>query len=151
MGKCENKQRKSCITKTNYKHFERGYGRLPLGDLYTCHAFFFKTHKFEKANSKTFFHKFTQQFVNREFSNPWELAFNKILETRKQLYVTLGKWARLPQGLKNKVLKQPMNHHMIMPAPKLQDVYDSKTNHGSTTKGEKIITLFIINCGTIKC
>ncbi len=44
-----------------------------------------------------------------------------------------------------------MNHHMIMPAPKLQDVYDSKTNHGSTTKGEKIITLFIINCGTIKC
>ncbi len=44
-----------------------------------------------------------------------------------------------------------MNRHMIMPAPKLQDVCDSKTNNGSTTEGEKIITLFIINCGTIKC
>jgi hypothetical protein len=40
MGKCEDRQRKSCITKTNYRHSEGGYGRLPLGDVYTCHGFF---------------------------------------------------------------------------------------------------------------
>ncbi len=42
MGKCENRQRKNYIIETNYKHFKGGYGRLPLGDVYTCHGFFFK-------------------------------------------------------------------------------------------------------------
>jgi hypothetical protein len=55
MGECKYRQRKSCNTKTNYKHFGGGYGRLPLGDVYTCHGFFLKMHKFEKTNSKTFF------------------------------------------------------------------------------------------------
>jgi hypothetical protein len=41
MGKCKDRQRKSCIIETNYKHFEGGYGRLPLGDVYTCHEFIF--------------------------------------------------------------------------------------------------------------
>ncbi len=40
MGKCEDSQRKSYITKTNCKHSEGGYGRLPLGNIYTCHGIF---------------------------------------------------------------------------------------------------------------
>jgi hypothetical protein len=40
MGEYEDIPKKSCIIKTNYKHFEGGYGRLPLGDVYTCHGFF---------------------------------------------------------------------------------------------------------------
>ncbi len=28
-------------------------------------------------------HKFTQQFVDRGFNNPWKLAIDKILETLK--------------------------------------------------------------------
>jgi hypothetical protein len=40
MGECEDKQKNSYINKTNCKHFERGYGRLPLGNDYTCHGFF---------------------------------------------------------------------------------------------------------------
>jgi hypothetical protein len=28
MGKCEDRQRNFYIVQTNYKHFERGYGRL---------------------------------------------------------------------------------------------------------------------------
>jgi len=43
--------------------------------------FFFKTHKFEKVDSITFFHKFTQQFVDRGFSYPWKPSINRILET----------------------------------------------------------------------
>ncbi len=39
MGKCENRQRKFCITKTNCKHSKGGYGGLPLGNVYTCHGF----------------------------------------------------------------------------------------------------------------
>jgi hypothetical protein len=40
MGECKDKQRKFCIIETNYKHSEGRYGRLPLGDVYTCHGFF---------------------------------------------------------------------------------------------------------------
>ncbi len=69
MGECKDRQRKSCVTKTNCKHFERGYGRVPLGNVYTCHGFL-EMHKFEKVDSKTFFHKLIQSFVNKGFSNP---------------------------------------------------------------------------------
>jgi hypothetical protein len=79
MGK--DRQRKSCNTETNYKYSKGGYGRLPLHDVYTCHEFFSIMHKFEKTHSITLFHKFTQQFVNRRFSNPWKFAINRILET----------------------------------------------------------------------
>jgi hypothetical protein len=40
MDECKIKQRKSCIAKTNYKHFEGGYGKLPLGNVYTWHGLF---------------------------------------------------------------------------------------------------------------
>ncbi len=78
MGKCEDWQRKSYIIQTNYKHFERGYGRLPLGNVCTCHGFFPRTAKFEKVNSKTFFYKLIEGFVNEGFGNPWEPPINKI-------------------------------------------------------------------------
>jgi hypothetical protein len=39
MGKCQDQQKKSCIGQTNCKHFQGGYGRLQLGDVYTCHGF----------------------------------------------------------------------------------------------------------------
>ncbi len=39
MGAYKDRQKKSCNTKTNYKHFKGGYGRLPMGDVYTCHGF----------------------------------------------------------------------------------------------------------------
>jgi hypothetical protein len=40
MGERENEQKKSYNIETNYKHFEGGYGKLPLSDVYTCHGFF---------------------------------------------------------------------------------------------------------------
>jgi hypothetical protein len=43
MGECKNWQRKFYIAQTNYKHSKRRYGRLPLGDVYTCHGFFPRT------------------------------------------------------------------------------------------------------------
>ncbi len=39
MGKCKDKKRKSCYIETNCKHFEGRYGRLPMGDVYTCMDF----------------------------------------------------------------------------------------------------------------
>ncbi len=93
MGKCKDKQRKICIVKIDYKHFKRGYGRLQLGDVYTCHGFFQRSHKFE-VDSKAFFHKFIQWFVDkRSFGNHWQLAINKFMKPQRQLYATLGKWA----------------------------------------------------------
>jgi hypothetical protein len=42
----------------------------------------------------------------------------KFMEPNRQLYVTPSKQAWVPQDLKNKMLKQPMNHQMISLAPK---------------------------------
>jgi hypothetical protein len=81
MGKCEDCQRKSYIVQTNCKHFEGGYGRLLMGDVYTCHGFLPRTSKFEKANSKTFFYKLIKRFIDEGFDNPWELPFNRIYGT----------------------------------------------------------------------
>jgi len=39
MGAWEDRERKYCNVETNCKHF-RGYGKLPMGDVYTCHGFF---------------------------------------------------------------------------------------------------------------
>jgi hypothetical protein len=39
MDECKDRKRKSYIIKTNCKYFKRGYGRLPLGNVYTCHGF----------------------------------------------------------------------------------------------------------------
>jgi len=49
MGKCKNKQKKSCIAQINYKHFQGGYERLQLGNVYTCHGFL-QMHEFEKVH-----------------------------------------------------------------------------------------------------
>ncbi len=46
MGKYEDKQRKSCIVKINCKDFQGIYGRLQLGDVYTCHGFLQRTCEF---------------------------------------------------------------------------------------------------------
>jgi hypothetical protein len=54
MSKCEYKQRKSCIVQTNYKYFQGGYGKLQLGNVYTCHGFFQKMSVFEKVDSRIF-------------------------------------------------------------------------------------------------
>ncbi len=41
-----------------------------MDNVYTCNGFLLRARKFEKAHSKTFFHKFTQWFANKGFSNP---------------------------------------------------------------------------------
>jgi hypothetical protein len=38
LGECKNRERNFCITQTNYKHYEGGYGRLPLGNVYKWNA-----------------------------------------------------------------------------------------------------------------
>ncbi len=63
----------------NCKHFEGGYGRLPLGDVYTHHGFLSRMRKFEKANSKTFLH--IVGFINGGFGFPWQPPIKKNYET----------------------------------------------------------------------
>ncbi len=82
-GECQDGQRMSCITQTNNKHFEGGYRKLPLGDVYTCHEFIQIMRKFEETNSKTFFHKLITWFVNERFGSCWQPIINKILEIPK--------------------------------------------------------------------
>jgi hypothetical protein len=51
--------------------------------MFTHAMDFSKMCQFEEVDSRTFFHKFTQQFFNTRFNNPWELAINIIIETPK--------------------------------------------------------------------
>jgi len=80
MGDCEDRQRKSCIAQIDCKHFQGGYERLQLGNVYTCHGFLQRTCELEEVD-KTFFHKLIEQFVNRGFGNTLQLSINIIHET----------------------------------------------------------------------
>jgi hypothetical protein len=82
MGKCEDSQRKFYTTQTNCKHSEGGYGRLPLGDICTCHGFLLKTSKFEKVKNVTFIYNLIEGFVDGGFGDPWEPLINKIYGTQ---------------------------------------------------------------------
>ncbi len=95
MGECKDKQRKFWIIKTNYKHPKGGYGRLPLGNVYTCHGFLQRTHELEKTDTWTFFHEIIQWIVNRGFGNLWQPTINRIYEISKTIlcnsrHVNLG-------------------------------------------------------------
>jgi len=81
-GQMQRLTKKSYNAQTNYKHYERRYGRLPLGDVYTCNGFLPRMGKFEKHDSKTFFYKLIEGFVNKGFGNPWEPPFNIIYGTQ---------------------------------------------------------------------
>ncbi len=82
MGKFKNWQRKYYIVQINYKHSKGGYGRQPMGDVYTCNGFLPRMGKFEKIDSRTFFYKLIKRFVNGGISNLWELPFNRIYGTK---------------------------------------------------------------------
>jgi hypothetical protein len=60
MGECQNRQKiYIALLKQIVNISKGGYEILPLGNVYTCHGFFQKTHKFEKYDFRTFFHKLT--------------------------------------------------------------------------------------------
>ncbi len=82
MGKFKNWQRKYYIVQINYKHSKGGYGRQPMGDVYTCNGFLPRMGKFEKIDSRTFFYELIKRFVNGGISNLWELPFNRIYGTK---------------------------------------------------------------------
>jgi hypothetical protein len=60
MGECRDKQKKSCIAQTYYKHFQGRYGRVQLSNVYTCHRFFQRMDKLEEVEFTTFFQKLTK-------------------------------------------------------------------------------------------
>ncbi len=82
MGEGENWKKKYYITQRNYKQSKGGYGRLALGDVYACNGILSRACKFEKANWRTFIHKFIAGFADRGFGFPWQPPINIIYETR---------------------------------------------------------------------
>jgi len=80
MGKCKNKQKKSCIAQINYKHFQGGYERLQLGNVYTCHGFL-QMHEFEKVHWNCMLNKIV---VIVEVNNRWKYHIGTINYYYKQ-------------------------------------------------------------------
>jgi hypothetical protein len=81
MGKCEDGQIKSLYNETKFEHFQGWYGGLQFGNVYTCNGLFQKTCEFQEVDSKAFFHKLIEQFINRGFANTWEFAIHIIHES----------------------------------------------------------------------
>jgi hypothetical protein len=78
MGKCEGGQIESFYNETNCEHFQGWYGGLQFGTVYTCNVLLQRLCKFKEADSKAFFHKLIEQFVNRRLANTWKFAIHKI-------------------------------------------------------------------------
>ncbi len=81
MGKCEDWQRKSLYNETKCKTFQEWYGGLQFNNVYTCNGLFQRMCEFKEADSKTFFHKLIERFINRRLVNTWEFVIHKIHES----------------------------------------------------------------------
>jgi hypothetical protein len=93
MGECEDRQRKSWNIETNCKHSKRGYGRLPLDNVYTCDGFFKEHVSLEKPILKHFFTSLLNDLSTKDLITLRNLLSTKFLKPRRQLYATLGKQA----------------------------------------------------------
>ncbi len=113
MGKCEEWQRESFHNETKCKHFQGWYGGLQFGNVYTCNGFFQKTCKFRKPIPKNFFTSLLNKLLTKDLLKIGNLLSIEFMNPRWWLYSTLGKWVWVPQELRNKVLKQPVNCRMI--------------------------------------
>jgi hypothetical protein len=108
MDEWKDKQIKSCIVQTNYKHSEGGYGRLPLGNVYTCHDFQEHT-SLKKLVSKHFFPSLLKDLLTKDLVTLGNFLSTKYMEPSRQLYATPSRRVRVPQDIKNKMLKQLVN------------------------------------------
>jgi hypothetical protein len=72
----------------------------------------------KKSISKHFFISLLKDLLTKDLVTLGNLLSTKFMEPNKQLYATPSTQAWVPQDLKNKMLKQPMNHRMISLAPK---------------------------------
>ncbi len=96
MGECQHKQRMFCITQKNYKHFEGRYGKLPLGDVYTCHGFFQIMHEFEKPILKHLFISLLHDLSTKDFVTIGNLLSTKFLKPQQWLYTTTSRQTWVP-------------------------------------------------------
>ncbi len=80
IGKCEHGQRESFYNETKCEHFQGWYGGLQFGNVYTCNGLLQRMWEFKEADSRAFFHKLIEQFVNKRFANIWEFAIHRIHE-----------------------------------------------------------------------
>jgi len=81
MIKCEDWQKESFYNEIKCKHFQGWYGGLQFSNVYTSNGFSQITCEFTETNSRTFFHKLIEQFVNRRLANTWEFFIHKIHES----------------------------------------------------------------------
>jgi hypothetical protein len=88
--------------------------------------FFKECANLKKSIPKHFFTSLLKNLSTEDLLTLGNLLFTKFINPRQRLYATLGRQAWVPQELKNKVLKQLVNHRMIGPTPKPQDMNDSR-------------------------
>jgi hypothetical protein len=87
--------------------------------------FFQECASLKKPIQEHFFTSLLQDLLTEDLVSLGNLLSTKFMKPIKQLYATPSKQAWVPQDLKNKVLKQPVNHQMIGLALKPKDVYNS--------------------------
>ncbi len=81
MGKFKDGQKESFYNETKCEHFQGWYGGLQFGNVYTCNGLPQWTCEFKEVNSRAFFHKLIEWFVNRGPANTWEFVIHTIHES----------------------------------------------------------------------
>jgi hypothetical protein len=110
--------------------------------------FFQKWASLKKLIPKHFLTRLLKDLLMEDLITLGNLLSIEFMEPSRRLYATLGKRAQVPQEFRNKVIKQLVNHQMIGPTPKPQDVYDNNKKRHPTIGGKKK-SLFAIICGSI--
>jgi hypothetical protein len=88
--------------------------------------FFPKCARLKTPIQEHFFTSLLQDLSMEDLVSLGNFLSIKFMKLNRRLYVTLGKRTWVPQDLRNKMLKQLVNHQMIGLALKPQDVYNSK-------------------------
>jgi hypothetical protein len=112
--------------------------------------FFQECASLKKPIQEHFFTSLLQDLLTEDLVSLGNLLSTKFMKPGKQLYATPSKQAWVPQYLKNKVLKQPMNRQMIGLALKSKDVYNSKKKKNiPAIEGETKMPFFAVIFGSL--
>jgi hypothetical protein len=109
--------------------------------------FFKKCANLKKSIPKHFFTNLLNNLSIDNLLTLGNLLSTKFMNLQWQLYATLGRWAWVPQKLRNKILKQSTNCWMTGLTLKLWDMYDNRKKQriGNWTRNQNSILYIEFN------
>ncbi len=112
-------------------------------------GFFQEWASLKKPIPKHLFTSLLKDLLTKDLVILGNLLSTEFMEPNIWLYGTISRRAWVPQVLRNKVIKQLVNHQMIGLAKKPQNVYDNRKKDVPTIEGQTKIPFLAVICGLI--